>query len=98
MCRGPLIFWISWAVFGGFIIIAFFEGQLSNMLKFAMSSAFVSAPVFSLLNYSLVRSEQKLSSGIQALSIIGLMFLLGANKLKIQKGLKPSALFYPPLP
>lgn len=75
--RGQLIFWISWAVFGGFIVIAFFTGQLGNMLKFAMSSAFVSAPVFAWLNYSLVRSEQKLSSGIQALSIIGFMFLLG---------------------
>lgn len=65
------------AWFGGFIVIAFFTGQLGNMLKFAMSSAFVSAPVFAWLNYSLVRSEQKLSSGIQALSIIGFMFLLG---------------------
>ncbi len=47
------------------------------MLKFAMISAFVSAPIFGWLNYSLVSKHQKLSTGMNALSIAGLIFLGG---------------------
>lgn len=81
--RGQLIFWISWSMCGGLILITVFTGQLGNMLKFAMTSAFVSAPIFAWLNYSLVNSEQKLSVGIKALSIIGLIFLTGFALLYI---------------
>ena len=42
-----------------------------------MISAFVSAPIFGWLNYSLVRSHQKISAGMNALSIAGLIFLAG---------------------
>ncbi|WP_019673566.1 NRAMP family divalent metal transporter [Psychrobacter lutiphocae] len=70
-----VVFWSSYTVIGGFIILAFFKGQLGAMLKFAMISAFVLAPVFGWLNYSLVKSQQKLSTAMTAYSIIGLLFL-----------------------
>lgn len=72
-----LYFWTTYAIVGGLIIITFFTGQLGAMLKFAMLSAFLSAPVFGWLNYRLVKSHQKLSVAMNALSITGLIFLAG---------------------
>ena len=73
--KKQIAFWTTYAVGGGLVIISFFVGQLGAMLKFAMISAFVSAPIFGWLNYSLVKSHQKLSAGMNALSIAGLIFL-----------------------
>ncbi|MDO5769527.1 MAG: divalent metal cation transporter [Psychrobacter sp.] len=75
--NAQVFFWTTYAVVGGLIIITFFTGQLGAMLKFAMVSAFVSAPIFGWLNYSLVKSHQKLSAAMNALTIIGLIFLGG---------------------
>ncbi|WP_227430339.1 NRAMP family divalent metal transporter [Psychrobacter sp. I-STPA6b] len=72
-----VVFWTTYAIVGGFIIIAFFTGQLGAMIKFAMISAFVSAPIFGWLNYSLVKGQQKLPAGMKVLSIAGLVFLTG---------------------
>ena len=72
-----VFFWTTYAIVGGLIIITFFTGQLGAMLKFAMISAFVSAPIFGWLNYSLVDGHQKLSPAMNALSIAGLIFLAG---------------------
>ena len=57
------------------VIITFFTGQLGAMLKFAMISAFVSAPIFGWLNYSLVKSHKKLSAGMNAYVYRGLNIL-----------------------
>ena len=51
------------------------------MLKFAMISAFISAPIFGWLNYSLVKNHKKLSAGMNAYSIAGLVFLGGFTLL-----------------
>ncbi len=75
--KKQIAFWTTYAIGGGLIIISFFAGQLGAMLKFAMISAFVSAPIFGWLNYSLVRKHQKLSVAMNALSIAGLLFLGG---------------------
>jgi len=72
-----VFFWTTYAIVGGLIIITFFTGQLGSMLKFAMITAFVSAPIFGWLNYSLVSGHQKLSPAMNALSIAGLIFLAG---------------------
>ena len=72
-----VFFWTTYAIVGGLIIITFFTGQLGAMLKFAMISAFVSAPIFGWLNYSLVNGHQKLSPAMKAFSIAGLIFLAG---------------------
>lgn len=70
-----VLFWTTYTVLGGFILITFFKGQLGTMLKFAMISAFVLAPVFGWLNYSLIKSQQRLSTGMTIYSISGLIFL-----------------------
>ena len=75
--KKQIAFWTTYAIGGGLVIITFFTGQLGSMLKFAMISAFVSAPIFGWLNYSLVKNRQKLSVGMNALSIAGLIFLAG---------------------
>ncbi len=74
-------FWTTYAIGGGLMIITFFTGQLGAMLKFAMISAFVSAPIFGWLNYSLVKNHKKLSFGMNAYSIAGLLFLGGFTLL-----------------
>lgn len=81
--RKQIAFWVSFSLITGFIIISYFTGQLGIMIKFAMISAFVSAPIFAWLNYSLVKSEQKISAGLNLLSILGLIFLLGFSILFI---------------
>ena len=75
--KKQIAFWTTYAIGGGLVIITFFTGQLGAMLKFAMISAFVSAPIFGWLNYSLVKNHKKLSAGMNALSIAGLVFLAG---------------------
>ena len=75
--KKQVAFWTTYAIGGGLVIITFFTGQLGAMLKFAMISAFISAPIFGWLNYSLVSKHQKLSAGMNALSIAGLVFLGG---------------------
>ncbi|MDN6307671.1 NRAMP family divalent metal transporter [Psychrobacter sp.] len=73
--KKQIAFWTTYAIGGGLIIITFFTGQLGSMLQFAMISAFVSAPIFGWLNYSLVKKHKKLSFAMNALSIAGLIFL-----------------------
>nr|WP_227672964.1 divalent metal cation transporter [Psychrobacter lutiphocae] len=72
-----IMFWTTYTIIGGYIIITYFSGQLGAMLKFAMISAFVSAPIFGWLNYTLVKHEKKLSSMMHLYSITGLLFLGG---------------------
>lgn len=72
-----ILVWTTYCVWGGFIIITFFTGQLGAMLKFAMISAFVSAPIFGWLNYSLAKNHKNLSAAMKLYSIAGLIFLGG---------------------
>lgn len=79
--KKQVAFWTTYAIGGGLVIITFFTGQLGAMLKFAMISAFVSAPIFGWLNYTLVKNHQKLSTGMNAYSIVSLLFLGGVALL-----------------
>ncbi|SJN40187.1 NRAMP family divalent metal transporter [Psychrobacter sp. JB385] len=79
--KKQIAFWTTYAIGGGLVIITFFTGQLGAMLKFAMVSAFISAPIFGWLNYSLVKNHKKLSAGMNAWSIAGLIFLAGFTLL-----------------
>ncbi|MCE7624137.1 Nramp family divalent metal transporter [Vibrio fluvialis] len=63
-------------------IIVFFASALMPMLNFAMIMAFMTTPVFALLNYVLVTrtelpDELKVGSKLKALSILGLIYLFG---------------------
>ena len=51
----------------------------SALLKFAMISAFLTAPVFAWLNYGLVKQDKKhkLSPTMNLLAIVGLIYLVG---------------------
>ena len=79
--KKQIAFWTTYAIGGGLVIISFFAGQLGAMLKFAMISAFISAPIFGWLNYSLVKNHKKLSTGMNAYSIVSLIFLGGFTLL-----------------
>ena len=52
------------------------SAELGTMLRFAMISAFLTAPVFAWLNFSLMRSERQLSLPIRVLAYLGLTFLI----------------------
>lgn len=78
-----ILTWTSYCIVGGFIIITYFTGQLGAMLKFAMITAFVSAPIFGWLNYNLAKNHQQLSAGMKLYSIAGLLFLGGIALLFI---------------
>ncbi|MBY8233936.1 Nramp family divalent metal transporter [Vibrio fluvialis] len=63
-------------------IIVFFASALMPMLNFAMIMAFMTTPVFALLNYVLVTrtelpDELKVGPKLKALSILGLIYLFG---------------------
>ncbi len=72
-----IFLWTTYVAVVGLIVVTLFRGQLGLMIKFATTSAFVSAPIFAWLNYTLVRKEERLSSGLNLLSIAGLIFLTG---------------------
>lgn len=73
--------WITGISVVGLAIILLMQNQLAGMLKFAMTSAFVTAPVFAWLNLSLVSGERGLSPGLKALAYTGLVFLVGFTAL-----------------
>ena len=66
-----VMLWTSFAIVAGYILIAFFLGQMELLLKFAMISAFVTAPIFAYLNYSLIKSEGQLSTLMKWFAISG---------------------------
>ena len=71
--------WTCWSVFSGLAVILWFNSALGEMLKFAMISAFLTAPVFAWLNYSLVRSTHKhaVSPAMNVWAVLGLVYLIG---------------------
>ncbi|ASG00706.1 hypothetical protein CEG15_11220 [Vibrio anguillarum] len=63
-------------------IIAFWASALMPMLNFAMIMAFMTTPIFALLNYILVTktplpAELAVGKKLKALSIVGLVYLFG---------------------
>lgn len=81
LAQKTIVPWISFGVIGGLALITVFKGQMGMMLKFAMISAFVTAPIFAWLNYSLVKSKQTFKPLYHAYIIAGLIFLLGFTLL-----------------
>ncbi|MGF1774392.1 divalent metal cation transporter [Vibrio wakamikoensis] len=74
--------WVIVVSIAAISIIAFFAKALMPMLNFAMIMAFVTTPVFALLNYVLVSKTAlpkalQMGSKLKALSIIGLVYLFG---------------------
>lgn len=69
--------WLTITSVGGFVLIAFFVGQLATMLKFAMISAFVTAPIFAALNYSLIKEQKQMHTGMKIYVLASIAFLTG---------------------
>lgn len=74
--------WVIVVSVAAISIVAFFAQALMPMLNFAMIMAFVTTPVFALLNYLLVSRTKlppalKMGSKLKALSILGLIYLFG---------------------
>lgn len=75
-------FWTTVTAITGFGLITFFMGQMATLLKFAMISAFVTAPIFAYLNYSLIKSQgKKCSPMMNIYAICGIVFLAGFTVL-----------------
>lgn len=75
--KNTLRAWLTFFSIAGLILILYFGSALTSMLKFAMIMAFVSAPVFAWLNFSLVREQEHLPFWLRSLSWSGLAFLTG---------------------
>lgn len=71
--------WISILAFSGLVIVVWMSGGLATMLRFAMISAFITAPVFGWLNFVLIKGEQGLSRSLTLLAYAGLIFLGGVT-------------------
>ncbi|MGV2989722.1 NRAMP family divalent metal transporter [Vibrio sp. E150_011] len=74
--------WVVIVAVAAISIIAFFASALMPMLNFAMILAFVTTPVFALLNYILVSRTQlpaalQLGTKLKVLSWVGLTYLFG---------------------
>ena len=75
-------FWTTVTAITGFGLITFFMGQMATLLKFAMISACVTAPIFAYLNYSLIKSHgKKCSPMMNIYAICGIVFLAGFTVL-----------------
>jgi Mn2+/Fe2+ NRAMP family transporter len=64
------------------VILLFFTAQLMTMLNFAMALAFITTPIFALLNYRLIvksklTGELALTKKMKILSWMGLVYLFG---------------------
>ena len=69
--------WTAFFIIAGYGLIAFFMGQMAAMLKFAMITAFVTAPIFGYLNYKLIKKEGNISTGMTLFALAGIVFLSG---------------------
>lgn len=82
--ENPRVFptWMLIVAVVSFSMLAFFQSALMPMLNFAMIMAFVTTPIFALLNYILVcktelPDELKVGKKLNALSLAGLVYLFG---------------------
>jgi len=69
--------WMIVTVILAMIIVFFFAGNVAAMMNFAMIFSFVSAPVYSYLNFSLVKDNSKLPVWLWFLSVAGIVYLAG---------------------
>ena len=78
-----LFAWNVWVAGTGLAVIFWFNSAMAELLKFAMITAFVAAPVFAWLNYRLVKDDKrhKLTAGMNVLAILGLVYLIGFTVL-----------------
>ncbi|WP_298889558.1 Nramp family divalent metal transporter [uncultured Serinicoccus sp.] len=81
MSRRSKDLWITGISVVALAIVVWMSASLADMLRFAMVSAFLTAPVFAWLNFSIIRGERQLSTSMRILSYAGLVFLVGFTLL-----------------
>lgn len=75
LSQRAVLWWITGITIIALAIMLWMNAELAAMLRFSMISAFVTAPVFAWLNYSLVRKNSGTSGLLHALAMIGIVFL-----------------------
>ncbi|SNC65057.1 Mn2+ and Fe2+ transporters of the NRAMP family [Kytococcus aerolatus] len=73
--RGAVMAWSTGIAAVSLAIILWFNAHMGELLRFAMMSAFVAAPVFAWLNFQLVRREEHLPGWLRGLTWAGVVFL-----------------------
>lgn len=74
--------WVTLVTAGALILVLLFPGTMLAMLRFAMIAAFLTTPVFALMNYQLIRAshipeEHRIGPVLNIWSQAGLAFLFG---------------------
>ena len=77
---GGYTFWLILLSFGTFMIFVFLMSEMGSLVRVATILSFVTAPIYAVLNYSLVTSKfmpkkNKLNLGMKTYSILGIIFL-----------------------
>ena len=80
--------WLVWAGVGSFLVLSFFVTNLKNLVDFVTTAAFLTAPIFAMMNYKLIfssnlQNEFRPNVIIQILCWIGLAYLIGFSLLFI---------------
>lgn len=81
LSQRAVLWWITGIAIIALVVMLWMNAQMAALLRFAMISAFITAPVFAILNYSLVRKDGSLSRVLHVLSIVGIVFLAGFTLL-----------------
>lgn len=78
-----VLIWMVWVALSGLALILWFNSAMAELLKFAMISAFLAAPVFAWLNYWLVKDDKKhkVTAAMKVLTYVGLAYLIGFSVL-----------------
>ena len=69
--------WMIGTVVVAMVIVFYFAGNVAAMMNFAMIFSFVSAPIYSYLNFSLVKDNNRLPVWLWFLSVAGIIYLTG---------------------
>ena len=77
---GGYTFWLIILSVGTFMIFVFLMSEMGSLVRVATILSFVTAPIYAILNYTLVTSkympkENRLNFGMKIYSILGIIFL-----------------------
>ncbi|GAA1705109.1 NRAMP family divalent metal transporter [Propioniferax innocua] len=75
LSQRSVLWWITGITAVSLAIMLWMNAEMAAMLRFSMISAFVTAPVFAWLNYSLVRKNKSVTPMLHVLAILGIIFL-----------------------
>lgn len=75
--NGNLLYYMIIACIISLCVILFFQNSVKNMIIFAMTMSFISAPIFAWLNFSLYQKNDKEKSKSMTLwALVGLIYLI----------------------